>query len=165
MRYLLAPLAMLLLMAAAWGGTVIAAAAPPGTTVQAVGEGLTCQCGCGLTVANCNHPSCGFAVPTRLEIAGMISKGMTRPQILQSFMNKYGEKVLSAPTAQGFNLLAWVIPYVAVGAGVFLILVAVARWRKPQPDSAPDKPAVALAGDQFEAGLRQRLERDLRREL
>ncbi|HXR36385.1 MAG TPA: cytochrome c-type biogenesis protein CcmH, partial [Candidatus Binataceae bacterium] len=117
MRYLTPLLAMLLLLAAAWGGTVIAAAAPPQTTVQVVGEGLTCQCGCGLTVANCNHPSCGFAVPTRDEIAGMINKGMTRVQILQSFMNRYGEKVLSAPTAEGFNLLAWVIPYVAVGAG------------------------------------------------
>jgi len=165
MRYLTPLLAMLLLLAAAWGGTVIAAAAPPQTTVQVVGEGLTCQCGCGLTVANCNHPSCGFAVPTRDEIAGMINKGMTRVQILQSFMNRYGEKVLSAPRAEGFNLLAWVIPYVAVGAGVLLILLAVARWRKGESASAPEKPVVALAGDHFEAGLRQRLERDLRREL
>jgi len=165
MRYLTPLLAMLLLLAATWGGTVIAAAAPPRTTVQAVGEGLTCQCGCGLTVANCNHPSCGFAVPTRDEIAGMINKGMTRVQILQSFMNKYGEKVLSAPRAEGFNLLAWVIPYVVVGAGVLLILLAVARWHKGESNGAAEKPVVALAGDHFEAGLRQRLERDLRREL
>ncbi|MGA9722867.1 MAG: hypothetical protein WBQ86_10450, partial [Candidatus Binatus sp.] len=37
------------------------------TTAQ-VYEGLTCQCGCGLTVANCNMPTCAFAVPMRREI-------------------------------------------------------------------------------------------------
>jgi cytochrome c-type biogenesis protein CcmH/NrfF len=152
-------------LAAARSGTAVAAATAPQTTVQAVGEGLTCQCGCGLTVANCNHPSCGFAIPTRDEIGGMIGKGMTRIQILQSFRSKYGEKVLSAPTAEGFNLLAWVIPYVVVGAGVLLIVIAVARWRKPESDKMPDRPAIALAGDHFDTGLRQRLERDLRREL
>jgi hypothetical protein len=44
----------------------------------------------------------------------------------------------------------------------------VARWRRP-PDGEGDAttPAPALAGDQvqFDAGLRQRLERDLRRQL
>jgi cytochrome c-type biogenesis protein CcmH len=104
-----------------------------------------------------------LAIPTR-EIAA-VGQGMTRIQILQSFRSKYGEKVLSAPTAEGFNLLAWVIPYVVVGAGVLLIVIAVARWRKPEADNAPDRPAIALAGDQFDPGLRQRLERDLRREL
>ena len=165
MRYVMGLLAILALTVAASGGEAIAATTVK-TTVQEVGEGLTCQCGCGLTVANCNHPSCGFAIPTRGDIAAMINKGMTRLQILQSFRSKFGEKVLSAPTTEGFNLLAWVMPYVAVGAGVLLILVAVARWRKPPgADGVVRKPAVAPGGDQFEAGLRQRLERDLRRQL
>jgi cytochrome c-type biogenesis protein CcmH len=165
MRYVMGLLAMLALMVAASNDGALAATTVR-TTVQEVGEGLTCQCGCGLTVANCNHPSCGFAIPTRGNIAAMINKGMSRLQILQSFRSKYGEKVLSAPTTEGFNLLAWVMPYVAVGAGVLLILVAVARWRKPQEAGrVMEKPVVALGGDQFEAGLRQRLERDLRRQL
>jgi len=165
MRYVMGLLAILALTVAASGGGAIAATTVK-TTVQEVGEGLTCQCGCGLTVANCNHPSCGFAIPTRGDIAAMINKGMTRLQILQSFRSKFGEKVLSAPTTEGFNLLAWVMPSVAVGAGVLLILVAVARWRKPPgADGVVRKPAVARGGDQFEAGLRQRLERDLRRQL
>jgi cytochrome c-type biogenesis protein CcmH len=165
MRYALTlALAILALTLAAW---VAAAGHPPArTTVQEVGEGLTCQCGCGLTVANCNHPSCGFAIPTRGEIAAMIQKGMSREQILQAFRHKYGEKVLSAPTTEGFNLLAWIMPYVAVGLGLVLIVIAVGRWRREQEAvNDPAKPAVAIAGDQFDAGLRQRLERDLRRQL
>ena len=80
------------------------AAAPavsPKTTRQAVSEGLTCQCGCGLTVANCNHPNCEFSVPAREKIDGLIAQGMDRAQIIAVFRAKYGEKVLSAPTAQG----------------------------------------------------------------
>jgi cytochrome c-type biogenesis protein CcmH len=164
MRYALTlSLAMLSLALLPW--TAPASSAPARTTVQEVGEGLTCQCGCGLTVANCNHPSCGFAIPTRGEIAAMIRKGMSRAQILQAFRHKYGEKVLSAPTTEGFNLLAWVIPYVAVGSGMVLILIAVARWRRPDSETGAAKPAVALAGDKFDASLRQRLEQDLRRQL
>ena len=72
---------------------------------------------------------------------------------------------MSAPTAEGFNLLAWVIPYVVVGAGVLLIVIAAARWRKPETASVPDRPAIALAADQFDTSLRQRLERDLRRQI
>ncbi len=51
------------------------------STMQEVSEGLTCQCGCGLTVANCNHPTCPFAVPLRTQIDGMIKAGM-RPRRL-----------------------------------------------------------------------------------
>lgn len=160
MRYAL----MLSLLVLVAGPTAAVSAVPVRTTVQEVGEGLTCQCGCGLTVANCNHPSCGFAIPTRGEIAAMIKKGMSRAQVLAAFRHKFGEKVLSAPTTEGFNLLAWVIPYVAVGGGMVLILVAVARWRRPESDGDAAKPAIAPADDEFDADLRQRLEQDLRRQ-
>ncbi len=162
MRYLQPLVVIIALIAAAWA----TAAAAPTTTVQDVAEGLTCQCGCGLTVANCNHPNCGFSVPMRGEIAGMIRKGMSRIEILDAFRHKYGEKILSAPTTQGFNLLAWVIPYVAVGAGMLLILIAVARWQRPDAaEGGPQRQATVSAVNQFDPGLRQRLERDLKRQL
>ena len=67
-------------------------------TVDDVSQGLTCQCGCGLTVANCNHPECSFSVPLRGEISRMIDKGMDRPAIIAIYRAKFGEKILSAPT-------------------------------------------------------------------
>ena len=84
------------------------------TTNEQVSQSLTCQCGCGLTVANCNMPTCSFSVPTRLEIDRMIGNGMGRAQIIAFYRHKYGEKVLSAPTAEGFNLLAWTMPFIAL---------------------------------------------------
>ena len=68
-------------------------------------EGLTCQCGCGLTVATCNHLECSFAVPVRKEIAESLAKGQTGEQIIERFKVEYGEKVLSSPVPEGLNEL------------------------------------------------------------
>lgn len=77
-------------------------------------EALTCQCGCGLTVASCNHLECGFAVPVRKEIAASLERGETVEQILERYKQEYGEKVLSSPVPEGFNILAWIAPYLAI---------------------------------------------------
>jgi len=133
----------------------LAASIAAKTSVQDVSEGLTCQCGCGLTVANCNHPQCEFAVPVRTRIEGMIANGMSRPQIIAWFRTQYGEKVLSAPTTEGFNLVAWIMPFAALIAGGLAIFFAFGRWRS--------KAAVApVAVGAFDPELKRRLEQELR---
>jgi len=145
------------------------AAAPSG---QEIAEGLTCQCGCGLTVANCNHPSCSFSVPMREHIDTMLAHGMGRAEIIAYFRKQYGEKILSAPTTQGFNLLAWTMPFVALIVGGGLVVLMMGRWRggsSPAPqspnDSSPgnsDKSGSSDKPGNFDPALRERLERELR---
>jgi cytochrome c-type biogenesis protein CcmH len=125
-------------------------------TLDDVSDGLTCQCGCGLTVANCNHPQCEFSVPVRTQIEAMISRDMSRGEILASFRAKYGEKILSAPTLTGFNLAAWVTPFAAVLAGGGLIMWLFGRWRSERP---PSSPRDAAASD---SALRERLESEIK---
>jgi len=127
------------------------------TTNAGVFEGLTCQCGCGLTVANCNMPTCGFAVPLRRDIDRMIAQGMTRAQIIAFYRHQYGEKVLSAPTTEGFNLLAWTMPFIALALGGGLMGVAFGRWHLPAPSGS--KPAAEPVS--FDPELKRRLEREL----
>jgi cytochrome c-type biogenesis protein CcmH len=129
------------------------------TSLQEVSEGLTCQCGCGLTVANCNHPQCEFSVPTRRQIEAMIAQGMGLEQIIGFFRVKYGEKILSAPTREGFNLLAWIIPFAAVFAGCFIIVGAISRWRA-NPVMEAEASANGLAP--YDPELKDRLEREIR---
>jgi cytochrome c-type biogenesis protein CcmH/NrfF len=130
------------------------------TTNSEVSEGLTCQCGCGLTVANCNMPTCSFSVPTRAAIDRMINQGMTRAQIIAFYRRQYGEKVLSAPTTEGFNLLAWTMPFIALALGGGMMVLAVGRWHSSQPstpaDPKPGAPPVA-----FDPELRRKLEKEL----
>ncbi len=132
------------------------------TTVEEVTEGLTCQCGCGLTVANCNHPQCSFSVPIRTEVAGMLAKGKTRPQIIAFYRSKFGEKILSAPTAQGFNLLAWVMPFLAVALGGGLIVMMFGRWRRQSPSLPAGPEAVEQRVGPVDPELKQRLEEEVR---
>jgi len=141
-------------------GASVAFALASTTTLQMVSEALTCQCGCGLTVANCNHPQCEFSVPIRTEIETMISKGLRQPQIIAQFRTKYGEKILSAPTSEGFNLLAWIMPFAVLLGGGGLVLMALARWHRRKPAPAPQS---ALSEGDTE--LKRRLEREFRESL
>ncbi len=127
-------------------------------SVDSVAEGLTCQCGCGLTVANCNHPNCEFSVPVRAQIEAMIAKGQTREQIIRSFRVTYGEKILSAPTTEGFNLVAWLAPFGLVLAGCAGILALCGRWRHHQPANQE----TAAVATNFAPELRQRLADEIR---
>jgi cytochrome c-type biogenesis protein CcmH len=133
-------------------------------TEHQIEESLTCQCGCGLTIANCNHPNCSFAVPMRKKIREMVNQGMGRVQIIAFFEHKYGEKILSAPTTQGFNLLAWVMPFIAIAAGCGLILFTVGRWRSAST-SAPEAPARPKDGPEFDPKLRDKLEQEVREKI
>ncbi|HJU28998.1 MAG TPA: cytochrome c-type biogenesis protein CcmH [Candidatus Binataceae bacterium] len=141
-----------------------AAVASAPVSAQDVAEGLTCQCGCGLTVANCNHPQCEFSVPVREQIAAMIGRGMAGPEIIAYFRHKYGEKILSSPTTQGFNLLAWVMPFAALIGGGAIIVVAVSRWRQAPP-STPSPGASDTGAAVYDDELRSRLQRDLKEKL
>ncbi len=110
---------------------------------QEVEESLTCQCGCGLTVHSCNHVTCDSAIPLRAEIRGKIDAGESKEQIIKEFADKYGEKILSAPTTSGFNLVAWVLPFVVVGTAIAVVLLIVARWgRHARPPQSAESPAL-----------------------
>jgi len=105
-----------------------------------VEESLTCQCGCGLTVAACNHLECSFAVPVRKNITESLARGETGEQILERYMREYGEKVLSSPVPEGFNLLAWIGPYLAIvvaGTAMFVFFRRRAAGDSPQQQAAP----------------------------
>ncbi len=131
-------------------------------SVDEVAEGLTCQCGCGLTVANCNHPQCEFSLPVRTQIEAMIAKGMSGREIIVSFRTKYGEKILSAPTTEGFNLLAWLMPFGAILLGGGVIFALFGHWRA-RSTPRPAGPATDAEGP-FDPELRQRLEAALKKD-
>jgi len=132
-------------------------------TVAGISQSLTCQCGCGLTVANCNHPTCSFSVPVRGEIEAMIARGKSGNEIVAFYRMKYGEKVLSAPTTEGFNILAWVMPFVALLLGGAFIVYTASRWRSaPAVGTEPDAAVAKRAASQFDPELRHRLENEVR---
>jgi cytochrome c-type biogenesis protein CcmH len=145
-------LAAALLGAALLTGT--AGAAVPASQHD-VEEALTCQCGCGLTVHACNHLQCGSGDPIKKEIAERIARGEDKDTIVAAFRARYGEKILSSPTFQGFNWIAWIMPFAAVLAGGVGISLVIRRWTRTTPVPPPAAPP---SGDDER---RRRLAREL----
>jgi cytochrome c-type biogenesis protein CcmH/NrfF len=138
-----------LLLALACAPSLVIAA-----TQQEVEEALTCQCGCGLTVHSCNHLNCGSGEPMKAEIRERLGRGEGTEQILAAFKARYGEKVLSAPTFQGFNWFAWVTPFAAVLAAAAMLVLTIRRRVRTTA-------AVAAPASSDNQALRARLAREL----
>ncbi len=73
----------------------------------------------------------GAADEVRQEVRDLLASGKDEDQILQSFVGKYGDRILSAPPARGFNLMSWVLPFVALALGGLGILVYLRNLHRP----------------------------------
>ena len=120
-----------------------------------VGHAVVCMCGtCGRKlVSEC---TCAKAEEMRSEIAALVKQGKTKKQILDFYIEKYGsQQPLAEPLDEGFNRLAWALPYV-LGVGALLLVIAIARrWSRP---------VAAVAGTDLtiDADLDARLDDELR---
>ena len=141
----------------------VAALADGGPSFQELEESLTCQCGCGLTVHACNHLQCPSAIPLRQEIRQQMALGLTREQVLAHFEDKYGEKILSSPTTQGFNLTAWTMPFIILAAGGVLVVLTLLRWRRAGERQTPRAPVAAVPNPGEQSAHERTLERELER--
>ena len=115
-------------------------------TFRQVSEALVCQCGCNMILYVCNHVNCPSAYPFRDSIEAMILRGNTKEEIIAQFVAREGEIVLSAPRTEGFNLAAWVTPFVMlVLGGVFLGSFLRARQRRSAALAAASRTAAGGA--------------------
>ena len=61
----------------------------------------------------------------RRLVREMLAQGATRDEVLEFFVDRYGQKVLAAPPKSGANLLAWILPAVGVAAALVAVLVVI----------------------------------------
>ena len=64
----------------------------------------------------------------REEIRSMLAEGKSEAEIKQHFVDYYGARVLAAPPATGFNWLVYVVPPIAIIAGIFVLFRALKAW-------------------------------------
>ncbi len=124
--------------------------------VKRVGARLACLCGaCKNTVGDCPMLECHYAHPSRQKIANMQAKGASDDAIVKSFVAEQGLQALSSPPTTGFSGLAWIMPWVAVGIGLFAIYLFIKRVSKRAPEGAPELDPEALRR------YRENIEKDL----
>lgn len=73
----------------------------------------------------------------------MVAAGMSREAILDHFVALYGERVLAAPRPEGFNRLAYILPWAALGVGGGILFLLLRKLRAPAPDAPPETAADA----------------------
>ncbi len=79
---------------------------------------------------------CSRASEMRNEISSMIDQGQSKEQIIEAYVAQFGEKILSAPTKEGFNLLAWVMPFFALLVVGGVLYKGLHRWSRAEKEPA-----------------------------
>ncbi|MDB4912698.1 MAG: cytochrome biosis protein [Gemmatimonadetes bacterium] len=75
----------------------------------------------------------------RAVVREQLAAGRTPDDVKAYFVSKYGEWILLAPAAHGFNILAYALPVMVVLGGCLLIVVAVRRWTRAASDATAEE--------------------------
>lgn len=109
---------------------------------------------CHTTLALSSSPVAGRM---RAFITERIRVGDTKSEIKAKLVDEFGEGVLAAPPARGFNLLAWALPIGGALAAVVVVGALARRFARARPE-APAPPGSALDPE-----LERRLDEELAR--
>ena len=84
-------------------------------------------------------------------ISARIAAGDSKSEIKDVLVGEYGPSILAAPPKKGFNLLAWLLPFVALFGGGLVLGLLAWRWshtREPGPPPAQLSPALERRVDE-----------------
>ncbi|TXT24305.1 MAG: hypothetical protein FD134_1620 [Gallionellaceae bacterium] len=97
-------------------------------TVNEVAKDLACPCECPLILEDCNM-TCGLE--WKNQVGEMINKGMTKQQIMDYFIGKYGDDARITPSqrihgkiyqyTRSFDTSDWVLLWAGLAVWVFLM--------------------------------------------
>jgi cytochrome c-type biogenesis protein CcmH len=144
---------VVLLAVGLWGALSLQGLAqtPTPDEVNEISKGLWCPLCNGVRLDNCELQAC---VQMKEVIAQKLEAGERPEQIRAYFVEQYGDVVLGAPSTQGFNSLAWILPILAAAVGLgWLAYFVRSVTRKRAADaravaSSPRAPAEA-AQDEY----------------
>ena len=113
---------------------------------------IHCQCGCTLSVFICRTTdfSCQVSPAMHRDIVQLVHDGYGAQEIIDAFVNVYGERALMAPKTSGFNLVAWILPGAALIAGGGALALLLKRWGERSRERSArvtTTPFVATKGD------------------
>ncbi len=113
------------------------------TEVNEVAREFICNCGCNKLLPNCDM-QCGKDL--RAAIGKKLDSGMNKEQIVNYMLKNYNKQILSAPPMKGFDLSAWITPYIIIAIGGGLIMAVIVAWTRassqtpePGPQTSEEK--------------------------
>jgi len=113
---------------------------------------LKCQCGCNLDIYTCRTTdfTCTTSPALHREIVALRGQNKSAQEILDAFVQEYGEQALMAPKPEGFNLAGYFVPGVLMLLGVGALTAWITRRQRQVAldstvGSVPNADAAALA--------------------
>jgi len=126
---------------------------------------LRCQCGCTLDVYTCRTTdfSCQVSPAMHRDVMTLVAGGYSAQEILDAFVQTYGERALMAPKREGFNWAGYLMPFAALGAGAAALVVVLRGMQgrgapasaAPAPTSPSDIHATAEELARLDAAVRR----------
>jgi len=132
----LAGLAGVILLVAYLGSTVPhAPPLPPSLDAETmrIAKNLYCPVCPATPLDTCETMAC---VQWRALIREKLAAGESEQQITQYLVAQYGERVVGAPRAEGFNLGAYILPVTLLAGGAGILLATLHGWQR-RPRMAP----------------------------
>jgi cytochrome c-type biogenesis protein CcmH len=158
-------LGLALLLALAAAGFVYAQQAQPTPSddqVNAIARQLYCPVCENTPLDVCPTTPCA---QWRDLIRQKLADGWSEQAIKDYFVQQYGARVLGAPPAKGLNLLVYIIPPLAILAGVYVLYHAYRIWQQPKEPAVLDSSASipTTAPDPTQDKYFQQLEDEVRK--
>lgn len=87
------------------------------------------------------------------EIVAFVNDGLTKDEILEHYVAKYGERILASPTPKGFNLFAWIVPILILSVSLFILITYIRNSKEE-----PAQPEVNIKKTQYDDEIEKELE-------
>lgn len=144
-------------------------AAPKKDPARAITDGIICPCSCGEILTGC---TCDTGKAMKAYVDREVGGGKSKDQVEAALVSQYGEVILGAPKAQGFNLVVWIAPFVMTVLGFLFASHVLVKWSRRREalavDGGASAPGSPDSGSRMDpaaarlAALRARAEEELK---
>ena len=135
---------------------------PSDDQVNAIAKQLYCPVCENIPLDVCPTQACA---QWRELIRTKLAAGWSEQQIKDYFVEQYGARVLGTPPPRGLNWLVYVVPPVAILAGVYILYRALRAWKQPAlaTDTQPPPAGMPAEADPAQDEYIARLEEEVRK--
>ncbi len=107
----------------------------------------------------CNTPlnvsNAPVAQDMKQYIVQRIDQGWTKQRIIDGLVDEFGSGVLATPPKSGFDLVAWLVPAIAVALGLASIPIIARVWTRRSRAPATPRPPTPEEAKRLEEELRR----------